>query len=233
MDYSNNIPDNYQLKSSSAPVRSFPTTDYLSLALHAMSQSEKLTHLDLSDGIIISPSLFWPDTQAKQPYWPNLLWVRVMFSATTADGEWYFTHDDKADTESDSEDIAESETSSAGPSAVRADPGNLDPLLEAAARAAAQMPRLQCLTLETEIKASTLSIFAMTYLAPGERTGWGPGSWNVDRPRLNWAIGPSDYEPEESILEIWRQSKGEILQSVGVVVVTELCRRVQSGKRVL
>lgn len=32
--------------------------------------------------------------------------------------------------------------------------------------------------------------------------------------RLDWLIGTSGYEPKESILEIWRQAKGEIVQSV-------------------
>ena len=180
-----------------------------------MSQSENLTHLDLGDGTIVSPSLFWPDTQAKEPCWPNLLWVKVVFSETTADGERYFTHDDKADTESNSEDVTGSGTSSAGASAVKAEPGKLNPLFEAAARAAVQMPRLQRMTLETEIKTSRLSIFAMTYLSPSELTACGPGSRNADTSRLDWVIGSSDYEPEESILEIWRQAKGELLQSVG------------------
>lgn len=33
-------------------------------------------------------------------------------------------------------------------------------------------------------------------------------------PRLDWVIGPWGYEPEKSILEIWRQAKGEVLQIV-------------------
>lgn len=96
----------------------------------------------------------------------------------------------------------------------RADPGKLNPLFAAAAQASAQMPRLQRMTLKTEVEASRIFTFAMTYFAPGERTGRGAGSRNVDMPRLDWVIGRSGYEPEESILEIWRQAKGEIVQSV-------------------
>lgn len=96
----------------------------------------------------------------------------------------------------------------------RADPGKLNPLLEAAARAAARMPRLQRMTLKTEVKAARMFTFAMRYFAPDERTGWGVGSRNVDLPRLDWLVGPSGYEPEESILKIWRQAKGEFVQSV-------------------
>ena len=96
----------------------------------------------------------------------------------------------------------------------RADPRKLNPLFEAAAQAAAQMPRLQHMTLKTEVRASRTFTFAMTYFAPSERTGRGAGSRNVDMPRLDWVIGPSGYVPEESILDIWRQTKGEVIQSV-------------------
>lgn len=246
----NNPPDNQGLNPLSALMPSFPTTDHLSLAIHAISQSENLTHLDLGENIVISPSLFWPDTQTKQPSWPNLVSVKVVFSMNTADGEWYFTRDGYVNIESADDDDAESDTSNSDGSQaddtttkqnpdpdtpdtynekkvalaigekpyrhfrVRADPGKLNPLFEAAAQAAAQMPRLQRMTLKTEVKASRMFTFAMTYFAPGERTGRGAGSRNVDMPRLDWVIGRSGYEPEESILEIWRQAKGEIVQSV-------------------
>ena len=96
----------------------------------------------------------------------------------------------------------------------RADPGKLNPLFEAAAQGAAQMPRLQYMTLKTDVRAARYFTFRMTYFAPGERTGRGAGSRNVDISRLDWLIGRSGYEPKESILEIWRQAKGEIVQSV-------------------
>ena len=96
----------------------------------------------------------------------------------------------------------------------RADHGKLNQLFEAAARAAAQMPRLQCMTLITKVRASPTFSFRMDYLAPGQQSGWGSGSRNVGMPRLVWLVGPSRYEPEASILEIWRQAKGEVVQSV-------------------
>lgn len=245
-------PDNQDLNAMSALIPSFPTTDHLSLALHAISQSEILTHLDLSGHIVISPSLFWPDTQTKQPSWPNLISVKALFSMNTADGDWYFTRDSKVNSESDDDDDddAESDTSSSDSSRAddittkqypdsdtpdiyndeqvaraigdvprrhfrgRADPSKLNPLFEAAANAAAQMPRLERMALKTEVKASRTFTFAMTYFAPGERTGRGAGSRNVDAPRLDWVVGPSGYEPEESILDIWRGAKGEVVQSV-------------------
>ena len=249
----NHSPDNQELSHLSALIPSLPTTDHLSLAIHAVSQSETLTHLELGDHIVISPSLFWPDNQTKRPSWPNLLTVNVIFSMNTADGDWYFTRDDSVNIKSDDDDDdddAESDTSSSDVSEAddtitkqdpdpdtpdtyndrnvalaigdepyrhfrsKADPGKLNPLFEAAARAAAQMPRLQRMTLMTKVRASKMFVFAMNYFAPGERTGWGAGSRNVDVARLDWVIGQSGYEPEESVLEIWRRAKAEVVQSV-------------------
>ncbi len=250
LDFHNKPLNNQELNPLSAIMPSFPTTDHLSLAIHAISQSENLTHLDLGNHIVISPSLFWPDTQTKQPSWPNLVWVEVQFSMNTADGDWYFTRDDNADVESEDDDDAESDTASFDGSGAddtttkqnpdpdtpdtynekkvalaigdepyrefrsRADPGKLNPLFEAAAQAAAQMPRLQRMTLKTEVRAYRRFTFAMTYFAPSERTDGGAGSRNVGIPRLDWVIGQSGYEPEESTLKIWRQAKGDIMQSV-------------------
>lgn len=98
----------------------------------------------------------------------------------------------------------------------KADPDKLNQLFKAAAQAAAQMPRLQRMTLKTEVKASRMFTFSMMYCAPGERAGRGAGSRNmdVDVPRLDWVVGPSGYVPSEAILEVWRRAKGEVVQSV-------------------
>ena len=250
LDWYSPPPDNQELSHLSALIPSFPTTDHLSLAIHAISQSESLTHLELDDYIVISPSVFWPDTQTKRPSWPSLLSVNVTFSMNTADGDWYFTRDDNTNSESDDDDDAESDTSSSDDSEAddvitnqdpnpdipdtyndrkvalavgdepynhfrsRADPSKLNPLFEAAARAATQMPLLQRMTLLTKVRASNMFFFAMNYSAPGERNRWGAGSRNIDMARLHWVVGASGYEPEESILEIWRRAKGEVVQSV-------------------
>lgn len=245
LDWYSNPPDNQEMSQLSALIPSFPTTDHLSLAIHAISQSENLTHLKLGDHIVISPSMFWPDNQSKRPSWPSLVWVDVLFSMNTADGDWYFTRDDNADSESDDDDDdAESDTSSSNKSEAndvitkqdpdpdtpdtyndrkvalavgdkpyrhfrkRADASKLNPLFEAAARAATQMPRLQSMTLVTKVRAASKFIFQMRYSAPGVE--W----WNGDTAMLDWVVGPSGYEPEESTLEIWRRAKGEIVQSV-------------------
>ena len=247
LNYFGLAPNNQYINPPSALSPSVPKTDHLSLVIHTMSLSERVTHLDLGDHIVISPSLFWPDTQSKQPSWPNLVFVKVDFSMNTADGEWYFVRDPDTSGESDDDDDAITDTSSADGSELttyqdpdpdvpdtynekkvalaigaepichfrsKADPDKLDPLFKAAAQAAAQMPRLQRMTLRTEVKAFRNYVFSMNYFAPGERAGRGAGSRNVDKPRLDWVIGPSGYEPTESILEIWREAKGDIVQSV-------------------
>ena len=243
-----NPPDNHEMKPLSALLPSFPTTDHLSLAIHSLSQSEKLTHLDLDGGFVISPSLFWPDTQTKPPSWPNLVSVIVVFSMNAANGDWYFTQDDNASVSSEDNDGIETDDSSSEadettteqnpdpntpdtynernvaiavgdePSRLfrwRADPDKLNPLFEAAAQAAAKMPRLQRMTLRTQVRPRRWFTFAMRYYAPGERTSEVAGARDFDMPRLVWSIGPSGYEPVESILDIWRLAKGEVLQSVG------------------
>ena len=249
LDLASNPPNNQQLNPSSALISSLTPTDHMSLAIHAISQSEHLTHLDLGENIVISPLVFWPANQTKDSFWPNLVAVKVVFSMTTAEGGWYFVRDSSTNDESD-DDAAVTDTSSAEGSEAnaitiyqdpdpdipdtfnekqvalatgerpyrrfrsKADPDKLNPLFMAAAQAATQMPRLQRMTLKTEVKASKMFTFAMTYFASGEKASRGAGSRNTDKPRLDWVVGPSRYEPEESILEIWRGAKGEVLQSV-------------------
>ena len=244
-------PNNQDFNPASVLMPSSTTTDQLSLAIHAISQFEHLTHLELAQRIVISPLLFWPDTQIKPPYWPNLVSVEIAFSMNTADGGWYFTRENNANDKShDDDDDASTDTSSADGSEAdddstttnqdpdipdtynatkvafaigeepyshfrtKADPDKLDPLFEAAARAAAQMPRLRRMWLKTYVYPPGMFDFAMAYLAPGEMISQGPGSGDVDVPRLEWVVGASGYEPAESILELWRRAKGEVVQRV-------------------
>ncbi|MDI1487992.1 MAG: hypothetical protein OHK93_007266 [Ramalina farinacea] len=258
LQYFNQSPNNQELNSSSALIPSCPQIDHLSLALYTISQAKYLTHLDLGAAVVISPSLFWPETQIKPPSWPNLVSVELDFSMNTADGDWYFVRED-SDTEVESNnDNADLEagaiTTEQNPDPdipdtynenivalatgqkpyrhyrIRADPGKLNPLFVAAAKAAACMPRLQRMSLSTVVKGSTERrspwrrlkhswgfTFAMTYSeALGERTGGSAaGSRSFDDvSRLDWAVGLSGYEPEESILELWRLAKGEVVQTV-------------------
>ena len=256
--YFNNPPNNQDLNPSSALVPSYPPIDRLSLGIHVISQAQNMKHLNLGAAIVISPSIFWPETQIKPPYWPNLVSVEVDFSMNTADGDWYFMrkdndteiqpYNDDADFEAGAiiieqnpdPDIPDTYNEKNVALATgkqpyriyrsRADPGKLNPLFVAAAKAAAYMPQLQRMSLSTVVKGSTgrsptstwckglwTFTFAMTYSAgPGERTGGtAAGSRSFDNvPRLDWAVGPSGYEPEESILELWKLAKGEVVQSV-------------------
>lgn len=196
-----------------------------------------MTHLNLGAAIVISPSIFWPETQIKPPFWPNLVSVELDFSMNTADGDWYFVREDnntEVQSNNDDADLEAGAITTEQNSDLdipdtydeenvalatgrqpcryyrsRADPGKLNPLFAAAAKAAAHMPRLQRMSLSTLVKGSMarrspwgMFTFGMTYSAPG----------NV--PRLDWAVGPSGYEPEESILELWRLAKEEVVQNV-------------------
>ena len=261
LGFYNRPPNDQELNPARALTLWFPTTDHLSLAIHQLSRTETLTHLELWNHIVISPSLFWPEHQAEPPSWPNLVSVKVQFNMSTADGDWYFMRRDflNVDSEdcsaevdsddyegyhdfqhsgSDDPDVDENLTIQyADPDKPdtykgyklafaigdrplrqfrsRADPDKLDPLFKAVAQAAAHMPRLQRMTLVTKVEGSKYFTFTMTYLAVGERTDRWPGStMNVEMPRLIWEIGSSQYEPEESTLQIWRRAKGEDVMQI-------------------
>lgn len=249
LNYFNHPPSNHKRYPRSALLPSFPTTDHLSQALQRISRTETLTHLELGGPIVISPSLFWADDQAKQPSWPNLVSMKVHFSMATADGDWYFTSDGIANYESYNDYLGDDGDSWShmewdwkwntlddgipniqsvdldhilGKRPVRefrglAAPKKLNPLFKAAAQAAAQMPRLQCMTLGTEVRAFNRFIFAMIYLAPGIRPDCDDDDdepMDLDKPRLEWLTGPSRYEPAKAILEIWRRAKeGIVIQT--------------------
>ena len=207
-------------------------------------------HLVLGGNIVISGSLFWPETQTKPPSWPNLTSVTVHFGMNAPNGDWYFSHEDTKQVESDPDTYDDSDESrsdeeqgdgttvkqnpdpntpdiyneknvalATGDAPIRefrgkVIPEKLNPIFEAAARAAAHMPRLRCMTLQTEARASMNVRFAMKYFAPGEKTKHGAGSRNTDSHRLGWVIGTSGYEPPESVLNLWKEAKGEIVQNV-------------------
>ena len=92
---------------------------------------------------------------------------------------------------------------------TKADATKVNPLFAAAAHAAANMPRLQRMTLETQVRAINPFMFQFDFFAPGQETRFGHGSQDVGWPRLLWTVGPSGYVPEESTIEIWRQAKGK------------------------
>lgn len=75
LDFFNIPPDNQDVSPSSALMPCFPSTDHLSLAIHALSQFENLMYLELGDHIIISPSIFWSadPSPTKFPSWPRSL----------------------------------------------------------------------------------------------------------------------------------------------------------------
>lgn len=94
----NQDPSNQNFNLSSALPMFAPSTDHLSLALHALSQSPKLTHLSLKGDIVLSPCFFWPDDDdndpsAKAPFWPCLEDLDVYLNITTPSGHWLYVRD--------------------------------------------------------------------------------------------------------------------------------------------
>ncbi|KAI4196583.1 MAG: hypothetical protein LQ350_006455, partial [Teloschistes chrysophthalmus] len=83
-------PRNQYCSPPSALLPSEPSTDHLSRALYAFSQSSTLTSLTLNP-IVISPELYWPtNSPSTPPAWPKTQHHHVVFDISTPDGEWYF-----------------------------------------------------------------------------------------------------------------------------------------------
>lgn len=74
-----------------------PSTDHISLALHALPQSPNLTHFSLRGDIFSSPCFFWPDSDneisTKAPFWPRLEELDVCLNITTPSGQWLYMRD--------------------------------------------------------------------------------------------------------------------------------------------
>ncbi|KAJ5757708.1 uncharacterized protein N7511_006402 [Penicillium nucicola] len=134
--------------------RSEPSADPLSLALHRLTQ--QLETVDLAP-IMIGPELFWPAATKSIPYWPNLINIRVRFSAATPSGKWLFERDPRWRDVSPSRYPAPAWFEGEPPSEKRINPfrtmpnKELNELYIAAGRAAQQMPKLQNMTLWAEI----------------------------------------------------------------------------------
>lgn len=102
----NKAPANQHFKLSSALLPSDPSTDHLSLALHALSLSPNLTDLRLAGNIVLSPCFFWPqDPTTPTPSWPHLQKLDVRLNITTPTGNWLYMRDpEDGDDEDDEED---------------------------------------------------------------------------------------------------------------------------------
>ncbi|KAI4102253.1 MAG: hypothetical protein L6R37_004503 [Teloschistes peruensis] len=86
-------PPNQYSSPPSALLPSEPSTDHLSHALYALSQSSTLTSLILKP-IFISPELYWPaNSPSTPPAWHRIQHYHVEFGLSTPDGDWYFIRD--------------------------------------------------------------------------------------------------------------------------------------------
>ncbi|KAL8663215.1 MAG: hypothetical protein Q9202_004061 [Teloschistes flavicans] len=216
-------PQNQYSSPPSALLPTEPSTDHLSRALYALSQSPTLNSFILNH-IVISPELYWPaNSPSTPPAWPNIHHHHVGFDLSTSDGEWYFMRDpskpigdDEGDTDSDSSenegDDTVADSASEDEFYSRADTYNehrelravghypyrdfrtvpsdnhITPLLLAMARAAAQMPNLQSMSLTTSHRHDVH--FEIFFNAAGcVNRNW----WEVDgetaETRLKWKGG--------------------------------------------
>lgn len=113
-------PEDRNLKVPSALLPSAPSTDHLSLALHALSLSPNLTHLNLGGNVVLSPCFYWPqDLTTSTPYWPHLQYLNVYLNMTTPEGIWRFVRDPEDSDDEDDEDDADEDD---------ADEEDIDPL---------------------------------------------------------------------------------------------------------
>ena len=190
-------------KVPSALLPSSPSTDHLSLALHTLSQSPLLTHLDLS--CAISPCFFWPEcpSAADSSFWPSLQHLLVWFGDIAPNGNRLFLKDTNgfdddetiarssfAATENEPDDSIHFSDSDSSESAYVSpqilDPEKINPMLMAMARAAIHMPKIKELSL---FCPSPFGGLAATYLAGGQTSRFGLRNWEEEEMEKNrWHI---------------------------------------------
>lgn len=182
----------------SALLPSAPSTDHLSRTLHTFSLSSNLTFLRLGP-MVISSDLYWPTDSSATPLWPHLGTFLVEFNRTAPEGTWYFIRDP-------ADDVFDEDDASSVYRDFPSDPC-INPLLLAMARAAAQMPKLEHMSLDSSLSDVDAS-FEINYYAPGIFSDWGPEDEDEESPRLYWAVG--SWRPAENILKQWWKSKEAI-----------------------
>ena len=86
------------------------------------------------------------------------------------------------------------------------DSEKITPFLVAMARAAGQMPKLQRMSLETELVSEGQAHFELQYLAPGQQCDLDSEPGDSEKPRLYLLVGK--WRPEEEIIKLWTEHKG-------------------------
>jgi hypothetical protein len=122
----------------------------------------------------IDSTLFWPsrdETNVTTPEWPFLRVLRCNFSMVAPIGDWYFMGEFNSDDEIDNEGINRSNFRDV------LDPGMINPLVFALARAVPKMPALEHMKLRCSLPEFT---FRIAYY----------------RPYLNADLGYRDSSPE-------------------------------------
>ncbi|KAJ5640367.1 uncharacterized protein N7484_008229 [Penicillium longicatenatum] len=177
--------------------------DPLSLKLHKFSQQLETLSID---GMTFGNELFWPpESNDNSPSWPDLKTISIDYMPTTPSGKWLFV--DRSDRDED--DQYESmdsdphdewpeyvrtplEDRSSGPFREVSVPGLFNELYMAVGQAALRMPKLEDLRMDTE---SGRVHHRFRYSTEGEICA----TWS-DR------LG---FQPEERVLELWKQVASE------------------------
>lgn len=81
----------------------------------------------------------------------------------------------------------------------------MNPLLRAMARAAAHMPKLQIMSLQSTTRDPNAAGFSIYFYAAGQRSKLKTQSGDPDKPRLFWHVGA--WRPDDEVLKIWREGR--------------------------
>ncbi|KAL8641110.1 MAG: hypothetical protein Q9226_008672 [Calogaya cf. arnoldii] len=85
----------------------------------------------------------------------------------------------------------------------------MNPLLAAMARAAAHMPKLQIMSLQSTTRDPNAAGFSIYFYAAGQRSKLHTQSGDLDKPRLFWHVGA--WRPDDEVLKIWREGREGLL----------------------
>lgn len=84
----------------------------------------------------------------------------------------------------------------------------INPFLLVMARAAGHMPKLQSMSLVSNMRGVDGAGFEIYYHAPGQRSHLDSEPGDGEKARLYWAVGK--WRPEEEVLRIWRAGREEM-----------------------
>ncbi|KAI0477431.1 hypothetical protein GGR56DRAFT_673815 [Xylariaceae sp. FL0804] len=212
------VPPADQSSRPTATVAAGESEDRLTAALRQISQ--QLEHLELRE-VLCSPQLFMPKDSptATAPYWPELRFCSISYHIVTPEGEWVFEGSRCGDHRRTGYSIQYQPGIAHNPGMENRDfeqfrytprEQPLDRFHLAAARAAARMPRLEQMTLQS-----------LNFT----REDMGPSGMRMDFrvegriAALRWTGSPH-YIPDYEVLAAW----GAAAEARDAELVVEYCR---------